>query len=98
MITKEQIEKASKEWAIKHSNAPDKDTPDWIECDFKGGANWALEQCPYSRKDMMSFATFCVHQFNVCDSFDNWYHEWGEKEDTKTTQQLLNEWEEQKNG
>lgn len=49
MITKEQIEKVAKEWARKHSYAPDKDTPDWIECDFKGGANWALEQCPYSR-------------------------------------------------
>ena len=50
----------------------------------------------YSEEDMMSFAEYCSHQFNVCDSFSNWYHEWGEKEDTKTTQQLLKEWEEQK--
>ena len=86
MITKEQIEKV----AHHYSHV-------WDEYDaFVAGAEWALEQCPYSKEDMMSFATFCVHQFNVCDSFDNWYHEWGEKEDTKTTQQLLNEWEEQK--
>ena len=54
------------------------------------------EKKVYSEEDMINFAEFCIHQFNVCDSFGNWYHEWGEKEDTKTTQQLLNEWEEQK--
>ena len=48
----------------------------------------------YSAEDMMRFAEYCSHQFNVCDSFGNWYHEWGEKEDTKTTQQLLKEYEE----
>lgn len=54
------------------------------------------EKKVYSKEDMISFAEFCINQFNVCDSFGNWYNEWGEKEDTKTTQQLLKEWEEQK--
>ena len=58
MITRDKIKQAAKEWAIKMSNAPDKDTPDWIECDFKGGAEWALEQCPYSREDMIDLLHF----------------------------------------
>lgn len=38
------INQAAKEYAKKMSNAPDKDTPDWIISDFRAGVNWALEQ------------------------------------------------------
>ena len=43
-MNKQEIEKAAKKWAIDHSNAPDKETPDWIECDFKAGANFVNEK------------------------------------------------------
>lgn len=38
----EEIEKTAKKYAIKHSNAPDKDTPDWIMADFKAGVKFIL--------------------------------------------------------
>ena len=38
------IETASFEYATKMSSAPDKETPDWIQSDFKAGVKWAIEQ------------------------------------------------------
>lgn len=38
----EEIEKTAKKYAIEHSNAPDKYTPDWIMADFKAGVKFIL--------------------------------------------------------
>lgn len=38
MTTKERIEQDAKKYAINHSAAPDKETPDWIIQDFVSGA------------------------------------------------------------
>ena len=51
-MNKREIEKAAKKWEIDHSNAPNKETPDWIECDFKAGANFVNEKQPYTAEDM----------------------------------------------
>lgn len=40
MQTKKNENQAAKEYAIHMSNAPDKETPDWIVTDFKAGAKW----------------------------------------------------------
>lgn len=40
--TGDEIDKASFIYATKHSNAPDKETPDWIQADFKAGVQWLL--------------------------------------------------------
>lgn len=40
----ETIHAAAFKYATKMSNAPDKETPDWIIQDFKAGAQWALSQ------------------------------------------------------
>ena len=42
--SEESIDKAALEYAKKHSDAPDKETPDWIINDFKAGALWAIKQ------------------------------------------------------
>lgn len=46
---KSKIDESAKEWARNHSSAPDKETPDWIETDFRGGAEFGyrlgLESC-----------------------------------------------------
>lgn len=34
------LDKAAREYAAHASNAPDKETPDWIITDFKAGAKW----------------------------------------------------------
>lgn len=41
---KQEIENAAREYAIHHSAAPDKCTPDWIIADFKAGVKWAMER------------------------------------------------------
>ena len=38
-----ELEQAAKEYAVHASNAPDKETPDWIITDFKAGAKWERE-------------------------------------------------------
>jgi hypothetical protein len=38
------LDEAAIEYARNHSNAPDKETPDWIITDFKAGAEYAAEQ------------------------------------------------------
>lgn len=43
-MTPEEIEKAAFDYAVKHSSAPDKETPDWIIADFKAGVKWAMER------------------------------------------------------
>jgi hypothetical protein len=94
MITKEQIEKASKEWARKMSNAPDKDTPDWIECDFRGGANWAIAQCPYSREDMINFGQMCLSYIPITDGYCRWNNIGWEM--SRNIREIFQKWEEQK--
>ena len=42
-MSNEEIDKAAREYAEKHSSAPDKETPDWIINDFKAGAKWAMD-------------------------------------------------------
>jgi len=39
-ITNKEIEKAAYDYAVHHSSAPDKETPDWIMADFKAGIEW----------------------------------------------------------
>lgn len=98
MITRNELQNIAKDNAEIISGFYPLINQKFIERIFLEGVLCAYYKCSYSREDMMSFAEYCSHQFNVCDPFGNWYHEWGEKEDTKTTQQLLKEWEEQKNG
>ena len=38
----EEIDEAAREYAHNMSNAPDKETPDWVVTDFKSGVRWAL--------------------------------------------------------
>lgn len=38
------LDKAAHEYATHASKAPDKETPDWIETDFKAGAKWEKEK------------------------------------------------------
>src|SRR6185437_11920610 len=40
----EDVEKAAFDYAVHHSAAPDKETPDWIIADFKAGAEWQKQQ------------------------------------------------------
>jgi hypothetical protein len=42
-MEKTEIDKAAFEYAMHASNAPDKETPDWIITDFKAGAKWESE-------------------------------------------------------
>lgn len=42
-MSNEELDKAAREYAEKHSSAPDKETPDWIINDFKSGAKWAMD-------------------------------------------------------
>lgn len=44
MPSNEQINTAAKEWAREHSNAPDKDCPEWILQDYEAGACF-VRQC-----------------------------------------------------
>ena len=43
MKTEKEIDQAAREYATHASNAPDKETPDWIITDFKAGAKWERE-------------------------------------------------------
>jgi hypothetical protein len=44
MPSNEKINAAAKEWAREHSNAPDKDCPEWILQDYEAGACF-VRQC-----------------------------------------------------
>lgn len=86
MITKEQIEKAAKHYSFI-----------WDESDaFVAGAEWALEQCPYSKEDMMSFVEWVDKGlWTIYNS--KWYNSTSPKGDNMiTTDELLKLWEEQK--
>lgn len=79
MITKEQIERAY----IKCL----KDNPMVGNIDhwsFTKGAEWLLEQCPYSREDMISFGKWV------------WFEAHGWYRDYNAIKQFLKHWEEQK--
>jgi hypothetical protein len=39
---KKRIEEAARHYAVNHSVAPDKDTPDWVMTDFKAGAEYQM--------------------------------------------------------
>lgn len=39
---KKRIEEAARHYAVNHSAAPDKETPDWIMTDFKAGAEYQM--------------------------------------------------------
>jgi hypothetical protein len=43
-VPQNEIEEAAKQWAMKHSSAPDKDFPDWVMTDFKGGVKWLIDR------------------------------------------------------
>jgi len=43
-IADEEIEKAAYDYAVHHSSAPDKETPDWIMADFKAGIEWLKKE------------------------------------------------------
>ena len=77
MITKEQIEKV----AHHYSHV-------WDEYDaFVAGAEWSLEQCPYSWEDMRGFIEFL---------FTKGYYLF--TDGLYTLDELFKMWEEQKNG
>ena len=81
MITKEQIERAY----IKCL----KDNPMVGNIDhwsFTKGAEWLLEQCPYSREDMIAFGKW------LWIEIEGW-----EREDDEINY-YVKKWEEQKNG
>lgn len=40
-LTDAEIETEARQYAIHHSDAPDKDCPQWIITDFESGAKWA---------------------------------------------------------
>ena len=81
MITKEQIEQAAQSYRKRAiSSCFDGDDPN---IHFTAGAEWALEQCPYSREDMIAFGKWLWLEIEGWeredDEINNYVKKWEEQ-------------------
>lgn len=92
MITKEQIEQAAQSYRKRAiSSCFDGDDPN---IHFTAGAEWALEQCPYSKEDMIDFGQMCLAYIPIADVYCR-RNSFGYGV-VKNLGELFKKWEEQK--
>jgi hypothetical protein len=63
MTPQQSIEQAAKEYA-KESTAPDKETPTWIEQDFKAGADFVLQHPELMQEPILSFVDWLTDNYD----------------------------------
>lgn len=86
-----ELEKAAFNYAVNHSSAPDKETPDWIITDFKAGANWmeaSLNNQRFEYKDIERMAEEMVSR----EEYENAVNEIGQlQEQLKEAEEEIRE-------
>jgi hypothetical protein len=100
MITKEQIEQASNlHKKLLQRSLPEGESSLIIknsDIDFISGAEWVLEQCPYSKSDIAKIVNWItINGYYFAGLMELWYND--ETEDTSyTIEEIIELWEEQK--